>query len=157
MADLSNGANWLKIYDQFHVAQLRPDQPEKHYPIPPIVIPTVLDNYTVGVFSRPSNPKVTWNFGGKVYPLITVSNDISIGKYNESYPVGINETTIFKVSKIFTYYKLLVQIPKWFVDVYLQVWVFTGIEPVNTIDQRLDDIKIQLNRIEEGINTTSSQ
>jgi hypothetical protein len=158
MSDLGNGANWLKIYDQFHVAQPHPEQIGKYYPISPILIPTVLDNYTVAVFSKPSSPKPTWTFGGKVYPLVSVSNsDISVGKYNSYYSLGINETTIFKVAKISTYYRLLVQVPKWFVDVYLQAWVFTGEEPSNNIEMKIDNIKLQLNRIEQEINMNTGQ
>ena len=158
MADLSNGANWLKIYDQFHVAQPRPDQPGRYYPILPIIIPSVLDNYIVAVFSKPSNPKPSWTFGGKVYTLLDVNgSDISIGRYNKYHPLGINETTMFKINRVSTYYKLLVQVPSWFIDVYLQAWVFIGEEPIESLEQKVDNIQVQLNRIEEQLNTTTGQ
>lgn len=150
--DLSNGSEWQKIYDQFHVAQPNPNKPEKYYPIFPIVIPTVLDNYTVAVNSSTTKFEPTWRYGGKVYPFVAVNGStVFSGKYAKYYPLGINETTMFKVDKISTYYKLIVEPPRWFVNIHLEVWVFTGQDlPVN-IEEKVDQVQTNLARIERKI------
>lgn len=160
MVNLSNGNDWVKIYDQHHTAQARPNQPNRFFPILPIVIPTNLDHRVVAVYSRPLNPKNTWSFGGRVYPLVNVSNEIIVGRYSRYYPIGINEVTMFRVDRISPYYRLVVVVPRWFPDVYLQVWTFTGIDTgddsiegrLTNIETELETIEIQLDRIESKIN-----
>lgn len=157
MIDLSNGAQWQKIYDRFHVAQPIADRPGRHYPIFPVVIPVTLDNYTVAVSCKPTASKPTWQLGAKVYSLIDISNpDIDSAKYNYYYTVKINEINIIKIKRLSTYYRLLVEIPNWFADAYLQVWVYTGTETIKSTDERLAAIEQDLERIEAKLDSYST-
>lgn len=157
MIDLSNGTQWLKIYDQFHVAQLILDQPSKHYPILPIVVPATLDNYTVAVSSKPTQFKPSWQLGAKIYSLIDISNsDIDTAKYNYYYSVSINEVNILKIKRLSTYYRLLIEVPRWFTDAHLQVWVYTGTETIKSTDERLESIEQDLERIELKIDAQTT-
>ncbi len=156
MTDLSNGSLWLKIYDQFHVAQAIPDRPGRHYPILPIVVPTTLDNYTVAVTCKPTQAKPTWQLGARIYSLIDItSSEIDTAKYNYYYPIKIDEINIIKIKQLSTYYKLLIEVPRWFSDAYLQVWVYTGVEAIKSTDDRLDSIEQDLDRIEAKIDNYS--
>lgn len=157
MANLSNGADWLKIYDRFHVAQPIPNRPGKHYPIVPVIIPVTLDSYTVAVSCKPSVLKPTWRLGAKIYQLIDVNNsDIEAAKYHEDYPISINEANILSIKPISIYYKLLVDVPEWFADAYIQAWVYTGSQVIKPTDEKLDALAQDLARIEAKLDSYST-
>ena len=158
MIDLSNGADWVKIYDRFHVAQVNPSKTGKYYPIPYVLIPTYLDSYTIAVSANTTQFKPTWKLGGRIYPIIEINNsDIGQARSNKFYSISINQPTVLKIQRVSTYYRIIVDVPQWFLDAYIQVWVFNGIEPVDTLEQKVDNIQAQLNRIEQQLDTSSSQ
>lgn len=155
MADLSNGANWLKIYDQFIVAQAVPNKPGKFYPIQGVIVPAVLDVHTIAVLSSTTNPRPSWDLGAKVFQIITVlGSDIGNARNRRNDYVELNQSTIIRLQRISTYYRVGVKIPAWFPDVHLQVWTFTGIEDIQTIDEKIDHLQADLTRIEGKIDAT---
>lgn len=152
MTDLSNGNDWLKIYDQFHVAQAISNKPGKYYPIQGIVIPTTLDNYTATISLTTTNAKPTWHLGGRVFPIITVfGSDIGDAKTQYSRKIPLNQPTIITFRKISNYYRIGVAIPSWFTNVYLQAWVYTGQETPDGLEGKVEQIQSDLKRIEYKI------
>lgn len=137
MANLTDGADWLEIYDIFLTAIPNPSKPGKHYPLGVVVVPTPLDNYTIAVSATTANPKLTWNLGAKVFPIINVvGSNIGNARVARNYSVLLSETTIIKIER-FTdaYYQLGIAIPSWFSDIHLLVWVYTGTETPDGFDE----------------------
>lgn len=150
--DLGNGLEWLKIYDQFHVAQPNPIKSGKFYPIPYILIPTYLDNYTVAILLNPTISKPSWKLGGRIYTFIEVNNsDLVSARTNRYYSVPVNIPTILNIKQISTYYRLIVDVPSWFADVYLQAWVYLGQETLDSLEGKVEQIQLDLKRIENKI------
>lgn len=157
MIDLSNGNQWLKIYDQFTVAQSIPNQPGRHYPLLPQIIPTILDNYIIAISCKPTVSKPTWKLAAKVYSLIDINNsDIDVAKSNDYHLVSINQTNIIKINRLSTYYRLLVEVVNWFADVHIEIWVYTGIDTLKSTNESLADIETNLIRIESKIDNYST-
>lgn len=145
MVDLSNDKNWLKVYDQVHVAQSILNYPNKHIPIQEIIIPTVLTTYTVAISSTPINSKPTWELGGKCYQLIDINN-IGETKIAKSYYIGIGKIYLIKMSSLGIPYKICVEFPEWFKQVHLKVWVFKG-EIIDSLEESLKSIQNTLSEI----------
>lgn len=157
MANLTNGADWLEIYDVFLTATPNPNKPGKHYPLQGVVVPTPLDNYTIAVSATTAIPKPTWNLGAKVFPIITVvGSNIGNARINRDYSVLLGKTTIIKIDR-FTEarYQLGIIIPSWFPDIHLSVWVYVGIESIKSTDERLESIEQDLAQIETKIDNYS--
>ncbi len=158
MIDLGDGTKWTKFYDQTHFAQSNSAKENAFFPITPVIISVPLDYYTVAIYSSVSNAKETWRFGGKVYPVIDVpGTGIVVGKLGRGYYVEINFPTIIQIAKVSLRYRIAFYFPKWFTTARLEAWVYTSNEPLGTIEDRLINIKAQLDRIEQGINTTTGQ
>lgn len=152
MTDLSNNADWVKIYDQVTVAEQNPQRPDKHYPIPVLVVSDSIDSHTIAVRSSCTNGKPSWRFGATVFPVISIG-DLEFGnaRTQRHYSVSYNLTTIFRLDRISTYYRVGVLVPNYFDDVHLRVWVFVGVEDIQTIDEKLDQLQVDLTRIEAKI------
>lgn len=158
MTDLSNGNDWIKIYDQFHVAQAVPGKPGKFYPLQGIVIPTPVDQKTIAVAISTTNAKPSWQFGGRVFSIISViGSDIGNARTQKYHAVYLDQPTIIQMTRYAIRYQIGIGIPSWFESAYIQAWAFVGVEPTDTLEQKVDNIQIQLNRIEEQLNTTTGQ
>lgn len=158
MANLTDGADWLEIYDIFLTATPNPSKPGKHYPLGVVIIPTPLDNYTIAVSATIAIPRPTWNLGAKVFPLINiVGSNIGNARVARNYSVLLGETTIIKIER-FTdaYYQLGIAIPSWFADIHLSVWAYTGTDSIKSTEERLTAIEQNLERIEAKIDTSES-
>lgn len=146
MVDLSDNTNWSQIYNQIVIAQSIPNETNKHYPILPIIVPTILNSYTIAISSQPSNYKPTWDLGAKVYPIINI-NGIGQAQVSKGYYVPINQICIVRMTNLQTQYRLSIHIPNWFKDVNLQVWVFKG-EIIDSVEELLKDLENLLKNIE---------
>lgn len=123
----------------------------------PIIVPDLLDYYTVAIHCSVENAKQTWQFGGKAHQIISVPGSaIVVGKLGKGYPIELNFPTIIEFSKLSAYYRVAFYFPKWLVKANLQIWVYTGSIPENTIENTLAVIKEQLSHIEEKIDTITS-
>lgn len=152
MTDLSNSADWVKIYDAVTVAEPNPKRPGKYYPIPILVVSELIDSHTIAVLSSCSNGKPGWRFGATVFPVINIGSlEFGNARTQRSYSVGYNLTTIIKLERVSTYYRVGVLVPRYFNDVHLQVWVFVGIEDFQSVDEKIDQIQTDLIRIESKV------
>lgn len=155
--DLSDSTNWASIYNQAHTAQPRPNKEGKHFPIIPVIVPDLLDYYTVAIHCSINNAKQTWQFGGKAYQVISVpESPIVVSKLGKGYSTELNFPTIIQFSKLSSYYRIAFYFPKWFVSANLQIWVYTRLVSLPTIEDRLTTIKGQLDRIEASLNATTN-
>ena len=158
MANSTDGAVWLEIYDIFLTASPNLNKPGKYYPLEGVVVPTPLDNYTVAIAATTSNPKPSWKLGAKVFPIISVvGSNIGDARVARNYPVLLGETTIINIERFtIARYKLGIAIPSWFPDIHLSVWVYVGIDSIKSTDERLDFIEQNLVRIESKIDNYST-
>jgi hypothetical protein len=159
MVDLSDGALWTKIFEQQYTAQPILGEPNKFKAIPLILLPYTFDVHSVAIECLVDNAKPTWRHGGEITQAIRASDASDIGYFtvSKNYELRINDTTLIQFDKYSIYFRIILSVPKWFSSVLIKVWVFTGIEPVNSIQEQLDTIKTQLNRIEQNINTQIGQ
>ncbi len=161
MIDLSDGTLWTKVFEQQYIAQPIPDKPGKFQPIPLILFPNTFDVHVVAISCVVPNSKPTWSYGGKVYQTIRATNDSDIGYFNlsKNYNLRINEATLVQFEEYSIYFRILYLAPEWFSEIFLSAWVYTGTPPTNTIEERLENVEIQLDRIEykiDSINSNSS-
>lgn len=157
--DLSDGTLWLKVFEQQYTAQPILEEPEKFKPLPLILVPNTFDVHTVAIGCLVSNAKPTWKYGGEVYQAIRATDISDIGYFTVSkkHELRINDTTLIQFQNYSYYFRIFLDLPKWFADAFIQVWVFTGTQPTDNVQEQLDAIKIQLDRIEQNINTTTGQ
>jgi len=156
-ANLSDSASWTSIYNRVHSAQLKPDKEGKYFPIVPVIIPDLLDYYTVAIHCSVENARQTWRFEGKAHQIISVPGSaIVVSKLSKGYSTEVNFPTIIEFPKLSTYYRIAFYFPEWFINANLQIWVYTGSVPLKTIEDRLTAIEEQLSHIEEKIDTITS-
>lgn len=159
MVDLSDGTLWTKIFEQQYTAQPILNEPNKFKPIPIILLPYTFDIHVVAIECLVDNAKPTWKYGGEVAQAIRATDASDIGYFTvlKNYELKINDTTLIQFDKYSIYFRIILSVPKWFSNVLIKAWVFTGAEPINNIEQQLDDIKKQLDRIEQSMTTTTGQ
>lgn len=84
MIDLSNGSEWLKVYEQQKFAQPIAGKPNKFKPIPLTIIPDFIESSFVAISVLVNNSKPNWTYGGKAFQIIQVSSpsDIRVSASN---------------------------------------------------------------------------
>ncbi len=86
---------------------------------------------------------------GASFSIVTVlALILETHKHNINRTIPLNQPTIITFRPISNYYRIGVGIPPWFVDVYLQAWVYTGQTP-DSLEGKVDQIQIDLARIED--------
>lgn len=159
MIDLSNGSEWLKVFEQQKFAQAILDKPGKFKPIPLTIIPDFIESRFVVVSVLVLNSKLTWTYGGRALQIIQVSNESDIGFFSaqKTYPLRINDATLIEFDNLSTYYRVAVDVPRWFQAAYINLWVYVGSTLAGNIEEKLAEIKSQLDRIEQSMTTTTGQ
>lgn len=156
--DLSDGTKWRKIFEQTYFAEPIGGQRGKFKPIPLIVVPTFLDTHTIAVTVFNQQSKPTWNLGGRVFQLIRVSDqsDLGIFRSNKVYSLFINNTSSITFDKLSPTYRVGIQIPKWFVEAYVNVWQYVGTEDISTLEDNVNNIISILEQIDAKVDSLSS-
>lgn len=159
MVDLSNGSEWLKVFEQQKFAQAIPDKPGKFSPIPLTIIPDFIESRLVVVSVLALNSKPTWTYGGRALQIIQVTSQSDIGYFSaqKTYPLRINDATLIEFDNLSTYYRVAVDVPRWFDTAYINLWVYVGGTLVDSVEEKLAEIKLQLDRIEQSMSSTTGQ
>lgn len=153
--DLSDGTRWRKIFEQIYFAEPIGGQRNKFRPIPLVIVPTFLDTHIIAVTVFNQQSKPTWSLGGRVFQLIQVSDqsDLGIFRPNKVYSLFINNTSSITFDKLSPTYRVGIQIPKWFIEAYVNVWQYIGSEEFSTIEDKLSDIDTTLNQVNSKVDT----
>lgn len=150
--DLGNSANWEFVVSQSASAVVL--SPGQHQAIPKIKIPILLDKPCIAVRIDSVSAKPTWRFAGDLYQDIRVG--ILVGGQADAIATSrrawLNQICLFMLPLWATTYQLSYLPPKWFQDVQITVWEYTGTDPTNT-GTDTTAIAAQLTEIEQKIDS----
>jgi hypothetical protein len=146
----------LKIHDRFYTAQLKPNSTNQYYSLPPIVLSSIIDFFIIAVRVDISQDKPQWRYGGRVFQVVTVSNsDLVLTRISNYYPIPLKQATVITLPNISDYYRIGIDFPKWFIDVQLEVWVYLENASLGTLDEKVNQLQEQLNRVEQKVDLIS--
>ncbi|MBD2388446.1 hypothetical protein [Cylindrospermum sp. FACHB-282] len=151
-----NEANWELIYNFSTTAVLF--SANSYTPISPIDAPILLETDIVAVYIDTTVPDGrNWRYGG--YTEQRFRSGIIIGGSNdaagEPYNLWIGKITTLFFPRISAQYSLKFYPPKWFKDVSLQVWQYTGIDDESSdiaSVQEFSNINFKLDQLLEKVN-----
>jgi hypothetical protein len=150
--DLGNSANWNYLTSASKSAIVI--SPGQIVPIPKFSIPILLDNPTIAIRVDSVSAKPTWRFAGDIFQEISVG--ILVGGQPDAIATRrrawLNQICLFMLPLWATTYALTYLPPKWFRDVTISVWEYTGDTPIDNASENAA-IVAQLTEIEQKINS----
>lgn len=150
--DLGNAQNWEHVTEISGLATVI--SPGQILPIPKLTIPILLDKSVVAVRVDSVSAPPTWRFAGDIFQEIRVG--IMVGGQPDAIAtrrrVWLKQVALFFLPELSTSYALSFLPPKWFRDVTLTLWQFTGTNPN---PDAVDNVALQqqLETIEQKINS----
>lgn len=153
MLDLTNSALWNLIWSANVQAELVPNKP-RYLPIPPVEVPLLLDTHVIAVLLTSSTAPPSWKFAAFLNQKIATG--IIVGGLNETQAyqekIWLNRISLVILPKLTTTYSLNFNIPYWFYDMSLKVWIYKGedeenVSPLNS----LEEIRDSLNNIDRKL------
>jgi hypothetical protein len=149
---LSDGANWEQFYStSVNAVTIN----EKNYvPIPEITVASLVYSHIIAVLVTCANAKPTWHFAGFLNQKINLG--ITVGSLPDTDSVQkrklyLDRITLIIFPKLVTNYSISFEVPKWFEQVSIILWQYTGPESDSTEDL-INEIKnVDLPRIEAKI------
>ena len=151
LIDLNDSNNWTLRTDINQVAlSTIVDQKEKFFPIPEFNLNVSINANFIAVAILINYGKPSWSWGG----LLNINFDLPFTTqtsgskgFSSSESLLINKTKIIQVNKISgSSYGLSYSPPKWFRDVRIKVWQYTGFE-YDFVDDTLYDIQQKINQL----------
>jgi hypothetical protein len=154
-----NAKDWVLRANQFKTAQLKvaatKTKDAQYLPIPNINLGIKFKAgvLAIGINSQFARP--TWSFGGKIYQVVGFPNNFDItpigGALANEKELPIDKVIIWQLLPRITNsdYTLLYSPPRWFRDVRIKVWQYTG-EEYNFVDSTLNNIETKLNYLLQG-------
>ncbi|MEH1978020.1 MAG: hypothetical protein V7L27_01700 [Nostoc sp.] len=154
---LGNSANWDLFYSTTVQAVISSNG-ESYTPIPTITVPTLLESHIIATSVSCFSSKPTWYFGGFINQRINLG--LTVGGLPDSDAVQkrrlyLNRLTLIIFPKLVDSYAVTFDVPKWFQDVTLTLFEYTGIERDSTDDLVNQIINVDLPRIESKIDALS--
>ncbi len=149
MAQLLNSSLWEVVWQREIFAE-RPS--EKTYrPIPTIEVPVLFEKPLVAVLATTREARPTWRFAGSALQRISTG---LLGGGSPDAVISTNEVWLGRIralnlaSNLSTTYGISYLVPRWFMDINLTFWQYTGdITGDNDIrsillriEQKVDDI-----------------
>lgn len=145
---LSDGNDWIKIFDRNFIAQPNSNKAGKHLPIPYFQIEEKLTTFNLAVKVTTQNAKPTWDLGARIYPAyIVINSELQRLRSQNYYTALLNQNTHIKIARASQEYQIVVDFPEWFKDARIEVWKFIGIEQLDTVEEKLENILLRLVRI----------
>lgn len=135
VVEIGNANNWENIYSYSASAGILSDT--TYIPIPPITAPIFLESDIIAVYVDTNVPNgKSWRWGGYVEQRFV--NGLTVGgnasSAGEPKNMWIDKITTIFFPTITAEYSLKFYFPKWFKNVSLQCWQYTG------TDDNLTDI-----------------
>lgn len=124
-----SASNWEQIYNYSATAGIAGEN--THIPIPAVTIPTFLDSDIIAVYVSTVPPEgKNWRFGGNIEQRfisgLTVGG--SVDAAGASRASWIDKITVLFFPKISASYSLKYYPPRWFKNVVLTIWQYTGVD-----------------------------
>lgn len=153
MLDLTNSALWNLIWSANLQAELVANKP-RYLPIPPVEVPFLLDSNIIAVLATSSTAPPSWKFAAflnqKIATGITVGGFTDTQAHQEK--IWLNRISLVILPKLTTTYSLNFNIPYWFYDMSLRLWVYSGEENISLpANDFLEEIKDSLQEIDRKL------
>jgi hypothetical protein len=149
--DLNNSALWNLIWSANVQAELVPNKP-RYLPIPPVEVPYLLDSHIVSVQLISSTAPPSWKFAAflnqKIATGILVGGAPDAQVFQEK--IYLNRITLVTLPRLSTTYSISFNIPYWFYNMSLKLWVYTEEESIRA-DDSLEEIKQSLTQIDRKL------
>lgn len=140
--NVASPANWQQVYDANFTAE--PVLPRGYRPIPNFTIPVEFDSHTLAIGAAAFQTKPTWNLAFWASQKISISGVSQNADCNSTGIVlGVNLITFPVLSE--TYF-LRIRIPRWYKDMSLRVWKYTGV--THNTNDLIGDLQALTARIE---------
>ena len=124
-----NSSTWELIYQFSETAVILSER--SHTRLPPVQIPVFLESDIIAVYVDANEPiGKTWRWGGYVEQQFRTGLLVggNIDSSGQPHNIWRNQITPLFFPTITAQYSLKVYFPKWFKNVELQVWQYTGID-----------------------------
>lgn len=121
--DLTNPADWLRVYDVSLSAMPVGGMPGRYYRIPDHSIPTIFDRYTLAIGASSTQTRPTWNLAFYAAMLVQIPG---VGRAEAiSVPVilGLKVIEFPVLSSQFT---LKARLPRWHIEMDITIWKYIG-------------------------------
>lgn len=150
-ADLQNSANWDLAYSVNKEAEKVGGFSVKR--IPDIVLPTYVNSKIIATYTDSDAAPLSWKTSGYVQKEISIG--ITVGnnqntKFEFSRKIPLRKAASFSLPGYGENYKLVFSPHKWFLDISLSVWVYTG-DLSDDLIQQLELVRIDLLRVEKKL------
>ena len=150
---LNNTDNWEQIYNTSVVAVTV--TPKFSVPIPEITVPLLLESHILAVYITTEVPEGgNWHFAGFLNQKFQLG--LTVGGTPEADELSrrklwLNRIKLIVFPKLTPTYAISIDVPKWFKNVNLTIWKYTGVD-YDSVEQLLtQDIQPRLTTIESKI------
>ncbi|MBD2167125.1 hypothetical protein H6G04_22300 [Calothrix membranacea FACHB-236] len=150
---LGNSANWQQLYStSVNAVQLGGGL--AFAPILPITVPVLVESHIIALYVQSANSRETWAFGGFLTQKINLG--LTVGGLPETdgvqkYKLYLDRITLLIFPKLTSTYSVEIEVPKWFRQISVILWQYTGPES-DTTEDLINEIKnVDLPRIEAKI------
>lgn len=146
-----NTANWQQLINYSAAAVIMSEN--VYIPLNPLDSPTFLENSIIAVYITTIVPSGRiWNFGGTVEQRFI--SGLTVGGNTDATgivrKIWLNKITTILFPKISATYSLKFYFPKWFKNVQLQCWEYTGIDDTDEnilLAQEFGNINFKLDQL----------
>ena len=126
---LGNSNNWESHYSTSYAAdKITVNSHDIYAPILEIVLPITFDKNILAVHVSSSTAKPSWRFAG--YASQKIRTGLLVGGAHESLSarrsLWLNEITLLFFDQLASTYTLSINPPKWFRDINIYTWQYTG-------------------------------
>ncbi|PIG94590.1 hypothetical protein [Gloeocapsopsis sp. IPPAS B-1203] len=156
-SDLQDRLNWdIVLRKTYEAKSDRAEAPRTYDPIPPIT--TTVDSYTLAIGASSSTAKQTWYLAARVAPQLlltpsTTSNFVALVQSEDPKRIALNRLNLIRFTDFgIKPYVVEIRIPKWFTQMYIEVWKYSGTDVSNTdLASQLQDVRSRIIRIENKL------
>lgn len=173
--EILNPSNWNLVHQNTYIVQPIPTNPDRYYPLPPLSILATSNLLLIGGQSSKAEPH--WYLAASVIPRYSLSlsgSQFSPNIQTEAieYKIPLNRLVLLNLKNYgaVTFF-LEIKIPAWHEELSLEVWQCKQPFLSNSVEEKLENLKQlfleqreniallqqQLDRIEQGMNTTTGQ
>lgn len=146
--EFANGANWQQVWSGNFTASGVPGYSDRHYRIPEIVVPILLEQFVLAVYCTSSTNPGWWHSGGLMnvkFPTGILTGGVGETHPSERYRIWLDQITSFEIPKMAANYELSFNAPYWLDQLSISVYEYTG--PVH------DSTETQLNALQTDLTT----
>ncbi|NET46198.1 hypothetical protein [Okeania sp. SIO2B3] len=140
------------------IAESSPHPAKSHYAIPQLEVPVIFDRHIIAVFPYSTTAKEWWISAGwmeqNIFTGVLVGGNPDV-RALESQRLLLNRINLAIFPKLTSTYQLNIDIPYWFRDYKVTIWIYTGIEEDSTeqLIENNEALLLQIKQVVDEINT----